>query len=253
MDQSPELNSARKPKIDITDEKTIRRMHKVSRFVIIAPVVILILGILTSLYNRYQVAQAQKLQQQYIKISPAVSLSPKPTTVKLNSIKLDLKGPFTCQYSENEASLSAFIENREIAFISRNATESSYMVVSGDCAYRWTGASTEGLKVCGMKTYLDAAEAMAGFGLLSVDKAIETFSGMSDSPLATNEALMTQFANSCKKQEIAGQPFTIPQTVTFTEETIDQVTGTQTQPVGDQEQNGGNPEELLKMLQKMQQ
>lgn len=230
-------------------------MHKVSRFVIIAPVVILVLGILTSFYNRYQVAQAQKLQQQYIKISPPVSLSPKPTTVKLNSIKLDLKGPFTCQYSENEASLSAFIENREIAFVSRNATESSYMVVTGDCAYRWTDASNQGLKVCGMKTYLDAAEAMSGFGLLSIDKAIETFSGMSDSPLATNEALLTQFANTCAKQEITGQPFTIPQTITFTEETIEQVTGTQSQPSASQgqSQNGGNPEELLKMLQQMQQ
>jgi hypothetical protein len=253
MDQTSEHPAARKPKIDITDAKTIRRMHKVSRFVMIAPVVILVLGILTSLYNRYQLTQAQQLQQQYIKISPSVSLTPKPTTVKLNSIKLDLKGPFTCQYSENQASLSAFIENREIAFVSRSATESSYMVVSGDCAYRWTDSSTEGLKVCGMKTYLDAAEAMAGFGLLSVDKAIETFSGMSDSPLATNEALMTQFANSCKKEAITGQPFTIPTTVTFTEEDIEQVTGTESKPAGEQTQNGGSPQELLKMLQNMQQ
>jgi hypothetical protein len=251
MDQSPELNSVRKPKIDITDEKTIRRMRKISRFVIIAPVVILILGILTSLYNRYQVSQAQHLQQQYISISQALSLTPNPTTVKPKSIKLDLKGPFICQYSENQASLSAFIKNREVAFVSRNATDSSYLVVTGDCVYRWTNSNPKGVKVCEMKTYLDLVEAMAGFGLLSVDKAIETFSGMSDLPLATNEALITQFANSCKKQEIVGQPFTIPQTVTFTEETIKQITGTQSQPSAEQGQiqSGGSLEELLKMMQ----
>ncbi len=120
--------------------------HIVSRVIIIVPIAVVIIGLIL----KFQ--QNPVISPQTISISPTVVPSPVPTAV---SVQIDLTGPWVCQFSSPDATVSAFIKNKQIAVKIQSNKQTNNIVLNGDCLYHYLQGAYSGEKTCGIGTYLN--------------------------------------------------------------------------------------------------
>lgn len=200
--------------------RAIRTMKKVSRFVIFAPLVIVVAAFLMSSYQRYTLRQSV-MNAPDIKITPQAT--PVPETKPKSRLRINLIGPFVCGYSDTSASLSAAIQDKQIALsISEGASSSAEYRLVDNCLYAWKSPLSEGKKVCNLQDYLSTFEVLSSFGGLDAGSLLSMLPG--DKPdIATNSAVVDGFVESCAKKDVPEGAFTIPDTVTFRETTLEEV------------------------------
>lgn len=242
-------------KVDIAHPKVVRGMKSVSKAVIIVPLILFFLALIFHFYSEYQerqrarVAQfrAEQLRlQQEKQASFTASLRPE----KEYDISIDLEGTYTCEYADEEASVSGKIVAGDASFQVIGATQSAYLLVEGDCAYTWDTTNT-GRKVCGISQYRDLASMFAGFGFFDPSMILAQLSSSIQNPVSSDEALIPKTLEQCKEATNAGTLLEVPQSVVFTEESLDQE-GSQEGDT-DQQQQGMDTQQLMQMFKQFAQ
>lgn len=155
----------------------------VSRATIIAPLIILVLGLFVFVTQKKQ--------------SPTTS--PTPTkTPKLKTLSdIDLTGPMKCNFSYKDSSVSAQIKNKKVyAEVIDKNEGTTYYLLNEDCLYSWDKIKPGGKKTCGISTLLSFS------GLLG---------GMKNIPILQNDRELDRILRSCKKEGVDNEKiFEIP-------------------------------------------
>ncbi len=154
----------------------------------------------------------------------SLSLSPAPTprTQLSPAVKpptIDLKGPYICQYQTEEASLSAYIKNKNVFISNQKKEETDYFVLKGDCLYMWEKGAFGGQKVCGLSQYVSLVEVFGQFNILGT---LLPPGALSIGSL--NSVNFTHAMESCRKRDFTNSTiFTVPSNVLFKNVSIEEL------------------------------
>jgi hypothetical protein len=173
-----------------------------AKIALFIPLAIFIIG----LFLRFTQNKTTKQDLVLISPTPAIRKSITPTASK---IKVDLEGPFICQISNPEASISAFIEKQKVFTQLKEKEAVKNYLFSGDCLYSWQEKKYTGEKLCGLGQYLGLLNNLTSLNLSFVSQLIGD-----QSPL--NNFSVNQFLSQCRKEEIVNKEiFQLPSLVIF--------------------------------------
>jgi len=184
-------------------------MEKISKFVIILPLVIIVLALVLNLDNKKAAIVADKITPTLV---PTIIIQATPEA------KLDLQGPWICGYQDKESSISAFISNSRFFAEYKNKTTTQRYLVKDDCYYIWDKFKLLGEKNCGsVKQVLNIANMLLGLNVLDVKDIMSYLPqlGLENKSGATNEAQIQSILNSCKKEKFDEKVFAVPSAVKF--------------------------------------
>lgn len=177
-----------------------------SKAIIVIPIAVLIIALVMK-YN--QQPQTKNIFPTPAKVLPTV----KPTTEKIN---FDLKGPLICQGKIDEASVSAYIKNKNIKIVIDKDRERENILVAGDCFYNWEKGDFSGKRICGLSSLLSVAETMAGFGGFNAGFLFSQLNNFGvNTKIATDQAKIADLVNTCKKEIIDDKVFIVPTNILF--------------------------------------
>ncbi len=199
-------------------------MYTISRYIIFVPIIILVL----SLYIHYSAPEQSSTNP-----STIPSLEPQQNTLSRSTakpassaIKLDLKGPYKCEYKSNDMQVTAFILNRKVYVQFTQNKETDYVLLNGDCGYKWEKGETAGEKMCGVGTYISLFESLSGMPFFNIN-SIFSMVGQFAPSVSIAPSQLSSVADSCKKESVDDSVFTIPSTIIFSD--IQKVTPSITQ------------------------
>jgi len=198
------------------DDSTYEVFNILSRIIIIFSVVILLVGIIMRFNSSKSINQSHTTNVKSL-------ISPKPQEqVKIGTIaaELNLKGPFICHFSSNEATMSGYINNKMVFAQIQNTTKTTNMLLNGDCVYFWQENSHGGEKLCGLGSYVSILGNMPLGNLLGGNQFMSLLGnrGQNQSKVPLRLDHISQVLESCKKEEIKDQAiFMVPKEITFTE------------------------------------
>jgi hypothetical protein len=150
----------------------------------------------------------------------------KPATRSASSF--DLTTARSCSFDAEGQSIQAYIKDEQV-YAEIEATDSaglSYVVVTDDCFYQWEDGGGEGTKMCGissMKSMLDTFS-MFGGGMDMEGMMMQMLPQMGLN-LGTSAASLPDLQDSCTEQDVDDAIFTVPDTVSFTEESMPSIPG----------------------------
>lgn len=189
--------------------------HFFSRILIFIPIGILIAGIMIRLN------QTNKLIISSNESKKAV-ITQNPSTVAVTpNVQLNLQGPFVCQFSTPDATVSAYIKNKNVSAHIQMKTEISRLLLSNDCVYIWKPTESVGQKICGLSPYISLLGTLPINGLLSGGISSGMMANLNIMPISVpiKAADIASLINSCKKQDVQDMSvFTMPKNVTFKEQ-----------------------------------
>lgn len=181
-----------------------------SRLVITIPIIVLILALILKLNNSSR--QIKSIPEKQI-------LTPTPTkSVKIASPEamLDLKGPFICQLSSQDATISAYIKDKKILAEIKKLDETTNYILNSDCLYIWTkDKSFTGVKKCGLSSYINLMESFISSGLLSLDSLFSSSELKNSYLLNLKETDFQSLFKTCKKQSVDERLFILPTQILF--------------------------------------
>ncbi len=190
--------------------------HIASRIIFVVPVAAVIIALI------------MKFSGQPVTQSSETNAFPTPTVMKVAPVKqktatpsagLNLNGPLVCGISSNEATVSAYILNREISGSVTAGHSISDMLVKGDCLYSWNKGEYTGTKFCGISPYLNLLESMPVENFLNDSFISSILPGIFGQQNQSQTGEITTFLKaftSCKKQNIPDTSvFKLPETVLF--------------------------------------
>lgn len=134
--------------------------------------------------------------------------------------KLDLTGPWVCKQPYGASTIEAYVKNRNIYVSVTSNSESTYMLVNGDCLYSWTSKQGVGGKKCNIASLLSIGELLLQFNAL--DQLVPLIANNINTPgvIPTGEPpTLSEISKSCKKESIEDTVFKIPLNIIFSEET----------------------------------
>ncbi len=179
-----------------------------SKIIFIITILVIIIWLILRFNQKEMTAYSLKTL-----ITPTLTTTPLPTQ-QLSEIKLDLKGPFVCQSEIDQASVSAYIQDKKIRLIITEKKETNNILLSGDCYYKWTDDQYNGEKVCGLSPLISMAESMMQFSGVGFNSLIHQL-GLNGSQLKSSDKL-TSFVRACKKEEISNADvFIVPSNILF--------------------------------------
>lgn len=187
-----------------------KRLEFMSRIAIFLPLVVLLLGFLISANKPSQVTLSTD-------ITPTIStqeVTGKTKTATQSGMKLDLVGPYQCSYKDASIEVNVLIKNKKVHATLLSDSITTNLLVNGDCGYKWEEGKLTGEKMCNISQYLSMAEMLSSMNLMSFD-SILSMVGEMDSSVSLNSSVMSSVAQSCKKQEVAEEIFTIPTNIHF--------------------------------------
>lgn len=128
--------------------------------------------------------------------------------------KINYNKPITCDYSNKESTISAKIDDTKIAIIIIEKVDKQYVVVNGDCMYKWSDKEkNEGQKKCGIGTYMAIGKQLLNTGLSSSSQIFET---MTKKMGKTSQFDINSLLDSCSNTtSINRAVFTIPKDIQF--------------------------------------
>lgn len=193
-------------------------MSYVAKIVPFLPLVFLLLGV-------YLYAARQKdMVSEYRRnaplptsaaMMPVSSGSSEMVAQKLK--KLNLNGPMVCDYRTPQATVSASILNANIALTIDEATVSSSFLLRDDCLYTWGAKQVAGEKVCGIGQSLNMLRMVSSMGILDVSMLLQVLPKEMQTTIASNEAGISAFVDSCQDINPKENAFELPQTIEFIE------------------------------------
>lgn len=189
-------------------------MYTVSRFIIFVPIVILIL----SLYIHYTTPNKSSSN-----VVAVPSVQPQQSTVNSSStqssaskININLTGPYRCGYQDKETQVAAFIKNKKVFVEFTQKNETDYVLLNGDCGYKWEKGKTTGEKMCGVGTYISLFESFSSMPFFDLNTIFSMIGQVGPSISIAPEKL-SAVADSCKKETVDESVFTIPTAIVFSD------------------------------------
>lgn len=173
--------------------------HIVSKIIIVIPIIIVVLALIFR-FNENKNSPAKNFLP-----TPTFILTPTPT---VKPAKIDLKGPYICNFEIDKATISAYIKNKEI-FLNKKEKEKedNFLYKKDGCLYQWESNKFTGNKVCGLNYYIDFFEQFSQlphFILPNID--------------------FNSYFNKCQKKEIKDEKtFNLPLNVLFKNVSLDQL------------------------------
>lgn len=167
-----------------------------AKIVIFIPLCIFLFG----LYIKY----SQKSSTKEMIVIPQIS----PTVIKKQS--LDLEGPLVCKSSSKDASVSAFIKNKQVYGEKTDKIKTQYYLLSGDCLYIWLKGGLVGKKTCGLNKYVSIVSIVFSF------QVIDSLDSLIPSEIASYSGDIKSLIKTCKKEQIKNEEvFKIPKNIVF--------------------------------------
>lgn len=178
-------------------------MYTISRYIILVPIFIFILAVFVHYANP---KQANTIT------TPIPTVQPK--TVTPAGVKLNLKGPFSCNYKDNDLQVNGFIKNKKIYFEVAQKTQTTYAVINGNCGYKWLKGETTGEKMCGIGSYLSLYDTFSGMSIFNINSILSMI-GQYAPAINMDPAKISSLAESCQKGIVDDMVFSIPTNVVF--------------------------------------
>ncbi len=174
-----------------------------SRIILVIPIFAIIIALFFRTTGKLTLTSKQTIP------SPIPTIMvPTPTP----EIKIDLQGPYMCAKTDGASKVTVNIKNKQIyAQIMRDNT-SDYVLLKGDCLYRWQGY--RGDKTCGISQFMTLYDTMSAFGAVNAKTIMDAIAS-SGFASASDEAMLGDVMQTCQKQEVAESIFVVPTNVTF--------------------------------------
>lgn len=181
-------------KYNITDNEDLHSFFSfVSKAVLITPIVIVILSLFFK-FNQPKTGSVLPANSEISTFSPTIS------DAKNGSIKFDLVGPIVCN--------NLFIQNKKVFLRNKSINYLLY----GDCLYTWENKANQGIKKCGLSTYIGLVENYLGF--MNIDDLANN--SLVKDKLQNKDIDLVNIIKSCKRREIKDKNiFEIPKKITF--------------------------------------
>lgn len=190
-------------------------VHKISKFNIILPIVIIMLGILLKPEAPKNITYTKT-----VALSPIPSLAPTniiPTVshpTKVPGTPINLQGPQVCNFHDDQNfSGSIFIKNKQVygELLEKKTNIKSKLLLQGDCVYKWSTEIVSANKMCGLSKYISVFDSMASVNLLTAEDLINTLAEYGRNTKLQN--LVTQ----CTKEQISDAKYKLPANIKFQE------------------------------------
>lgn len=193
------------------DDTVYDIFHFLSRIIVLFTIIVLIIGLIIRFNQNKPNIQSFVTNQKPTVTTPMEQSSTQ--TISSSAAELNLKGPFVCDFSSPEATISAFVKDNNAYGQLKEQTKTTSILLKGDCIYFWKNLSSEGEKVCGLSPYLTIFGQMPIVNLLGNNQMLSLIGGS-----GINQSVIPSILNSCKKEEIkdAGV-FNLPMNVIFKE------------------------------------
>ncbi len=180
-----------------------------SKLTIIIPLVVIVVALLIKFNNKTS-NNSPTNNQSLIKLSPTT----KPN--QANSLKIDLIGPWQCNFNLNGSSISAVIKNKNIFVQKENNNIIDYYSFNNDCLYYWQAQKYSGDKHCGLSPIVSIIEAMTSFGGgLDLKILTDNLSQIGVDNSTVNHLKNIDLNKSCQKKEPPLNSFVIPTNILF--------------------------------------
>lgn len=185
----------------------------ISRFILIIPVLVIIIGVVLTVEKRMKGVTSTQIKQPITPLPKKVSPS---TAVGSSSISLDLNGPWICKYSNTNMMVDVQIKNKNLSIRKKEGKTSNNYLLKDDCFYMWS-AGIQGTKVCGLEQYITLYESLSSFGFGNVNVLIDKF--FKDK--TQNKFLVEDVIKTCKKIEVMNdENFFLPKEIKFQEQPV---------------------------------
>lgn len=126
---------------------------------------------------------------------------------------IDYNKPISCDFSNKESTISAKVDGTKIAVMISGATDKQYIVVNGDCMYKWAEKEkNSGQKKCGIGTFMALGKQLLNTGLSS-SQVVENITKQAGK---TSQFDVNSLLETCSnKTNINTEFFVIPKDVQF--------------------------------------
>ncbi|MGB9707254.1 MAG: hypothetical protein ACPL1D_00665 [Microgenomates group bacterium] len=173
-------------------------LYIISKVIIVIPIVIVILALIIRFNQNKNSLPKTSLP------TPTIILSLTPT---VKPAKIDLKGPYVCNFEVDRATVSAYIKDKNIFLNKKEKNQQENYLYKDGCLYLWESNKFTGEKICGLNFYVDFFEQFA---------QLPSFM-----PLDFN---LNSYFNKCQKKEIKEEKiFNLPMNVLFKNSSLDKL------------------------------
>lgn len=188
-------------------------MYNVSRLAVMIPILIVVFVLSAKFMGFKGPSSAPQVAKAAIAPTQPTSQAVLDSTVQKTSAaepKIDLKGPWVCNFSYQNSKITAYIKNKNIKATVTTGNNVQNVIVNGDCLYRFLDNEKAGSKLCGVSTWLSMGELLLSFN--NIDSLMPLISSQFGLPEKTSQDTqnLPDFAKSCISQQIADSVFTIP-------------------------------------------
>ena len=201
-------------------------MHGASKVVFVIPLIIVGLAILLQIQQRVPFLNNKSALSPTPSpvitqtVSPPISVA--PTIPEASKIKLDLKGPYSCSYEDQDGTAKVSVKNKNISLQIVKSKFTENIIVKGDCAYKWNPTLAKGDKVCGLSQYFTMFDAMSMFGGGLDLGTLLGFVKLSDEKGEKfSQEYIEGVLKTCKDGPVADATFNVPTRINFTETKVD--------------------------------
>jgi hypothetical protein len=181
--------------------------YKISKILIIVPILILALGILLNFKTKNSTAKISALYSTPTPTAP-------PVTPKANT-NFDLKGPYSCSYTDKQATVSAYIQNKEIAINYAEGKKVDTIRLKGDCLYKSESGQIFGEKTCNLTKAISLLDNLSQLNLLNADTVVNMLPGGFFNEKKPD--LIQKTLANCYKDTIPESTFDLPKNVVYKE------------------------------------
>ncbi len=190
-----------------------KRLEFISRFVIFLPIIVLILAFFINSSSQKATFLAEQVTPTII--SQDVIVKKKQSTAKTN-MKLDLNGPYRCVYKDKTIDADISIKNKNVYAVYKTKNTTATAVLKGDCAYNWEQNKLTGEKMCGISQYISIFEMLSSWNIMSFD-SLSSMISEAQPGMSIDSSVMSNIAESCKKEEVNDSLFVVPTTISFSD------------------------------------
>lgn len=208
-------------------------MHSVAKSTIIIPVVILLIAaVMRFSQATYKLNTKGEIRPSVSAISSSPDVLDQSNNVSQDDMQalfpsqrsgkgFNLKGPYACSVTDAQKDMKLFIKDRSIYIRYKELDKINYILIKGDCAYKWSDQDKQGIKVCDIGQYLSLVDSLSKIPFFSTDILFSMISELKNS--STTEVKtedIKKLVNSCEETDIDNDLFVVPVNVTFIEQEI---------------------------------
>lgn len=208
-------------------------MHSIAKATIIVPlIIILIASILRFSQATYNSNTKAPTVPTSVMNTPSPNISSGFTidaTDRIQSLflpdfsgkSIDLKGPYVCSVVDIEKEINVFIKDRQIYIKYKTSDNTNFILVKEDCIHKWGNTEKQGRKFCKIDQYLSMFDSLSSLPLFSTEILFTLITKLeSSSNQRIDSEGVKKLVNSCEKQDLVDNIFTLPTNITFIEEKL---------------------------------